>query len=132
MANPLLILEDKRLLADELARHFARQGWETRTAGTLAEARDVLVGRGFEPLVILADMSLPDGYALDLVEDMRGQGVPGEWILLTGYGGVTDTVRALRLGAYDFLEKPCPLDRLTVVLGGAKRAAGDILKRLAD
>ncbi|MBK5969166.1 MULTISPECIES: sigma-54-dependent transcriptional regulator [Thiorhodovibrio] len=123
MSNPLLILEDETLLANELARHFGRQDWDTRTAATLAEARDILSGETFEPLVILADMNLPDGNALDLLEAVRGQGVPGEWIFLTGDGGVTDSVRALRLGAYDFLEKPCPLDRLAVVLGGAKRAA---------
>ncbi|MBK1650355.1 sigma-54-dependent transcriptional regulator [Rhabdochromatium marinum] len=123
MPNPLLILEDEALLADELARHFGRQDWDARTASSLAEARAILTDGSFEPLVILADMSLPDGNALDLFEEVRGRGVPGEWILLTGYGGVADSVRALRLGAYDFLEKPCPLDRLAVVVGGAKRAA---------
>lgn len=123
MPDSLLILEDESLLADELARHFTRQGWEVRTAETLSAARDILVGGLCEPLVILADMTLPDGNALDLLEEARGQGIPGEWILLTGFGGVADSVRALRLGAYDFLEKPCPLDRLAVVVGGAKRAS---------
>lgn len=123
MPNTLLILEDESLLANELARQFRRQDWEVRTAGSLDAARRLLTEDRFEPLVILADMSLPDGNALDLLEEVRGKGVPGEWILLTGYGGVADSVRALRLGAYDFLEKPCPLDRLVLVVAGARRAA---------
>jgi DNA-binding NtrC family response regulator len=123
MSDSLLIIEDESLLAGELARHFRRQDWDVRTADSLEQARALLEGEAFDPLVILADMSLPDGNALDLFEALQGKSVPGEWILLTGYGGVADSVRALRLGAYDFLEKPCPLDRLAVVVAGARRAA---------
>jgi len=57
------------------------------------------------------------------METVRQQGRTGEWILLTGYGGVPESVRALRLGAYDFLEKPCNIDRLGTVLNGARRSA---------
>jgi DNA-binding NtrC family response regulator len=68
-------------------------------------------------------MSLPDGNALDLLEAVRTQGVSGEWIFLTGYGTVADSVRALRLGAFDFLEKPCDPQRLDLVVAGAARSA---------
>jgi DNA-binding NtrC family response regulator len=119
----MLIIEDEPALAKELARHFISKGWDVDTAGSLREARAALLGERVEPLVILADMSLPDGNALDLLEEVRKQKVPGEWILLTGYGGVPDSVRALRLGAYDFLEKPCPLSRLEIIVAGARRSA---------
>jgi DNA-binding NtrC family response regulator len=68
-------------------------------------------------------MSLPDGNALDLLEATRSQAMSGEWLFLTGYGGVADSVRALRLGAFDFLEKPCELERLDLVVAGAARSA---------
>ncbi|WP_058558258.1 sigma-54 dependent transcriptional regulator [Thiohalocapsa sp. ML1] len=123
MSDTLLIIEDEPSLAKELARHFASKGWDVDSAGSLREARSTVLGRQIEPLVVLADMSLPDGNALDLLEEARKQKVPGEWILLTGYGGVPDSVRALRLGAYDFLEKPCPLARLEIIVAGARRSA---------
>jgi DNA-binding NtrC family response regulator len=123
MSDCLLIIEDKLPLAEELARHFAGQGWDVEIATTLAAAREAVLGDRVEPLVILADMSLPDGNALDLLETARKQKAPGEWILLTGYGSVPDSVRALRLGAYDFLEKPCPLARLEIIVAGARRSA---------
>jgi DNA-binding NtrC family response regulator len=123
MSDSLLIIEDEPALARELVRHFAAKGWDVESAGSLREAREAVLGKRLEPLVILADMSLPDGNVLDLLEQVRTHKLPGEWILLTGYGGVPDSVRALRLGAYDFLEKPCPLARLEIIVAGARRSA---------
>ena len=67
-------------------------------------------------------VALFDGSS-DLLEIIRSEAKGGEWLFLTGYGGVADSVRALRLGAYDFLEKPCELDRLDMVVAGAMRSA---------
>ena len=123
MADSLLIIEDEKLLGEELARHFRRQGWEVDLAASLEQARGKLVEQGADPLVTLADLTLPDGCSLDLLESLRKRGQTGEWVLLTGYGGVPESVRALRLGAYDFLEKPCNIDRLSAILNGAARGA---------
>jgi len=131
VSDTLLIIEDEPALATELARHFTASGWDVETAASLAQAREGLLERRLEPLVTLADMSLPDGNALDLLEETRRQKLAGEWILLTGYGGVPDSVRALRLGAYDFLEKPCPLARLDIIVAGAQRSA-QAQRRLAS
>jgi DNA-binding NtrC family response regulator len=111
------------LLGNELTRHFRHKGWDISLAATQSEARRMLHDERLDPLVVLADMSLPDGNSLDLLDWVRKAGLPGEWIFLTGYGSVPDSVRALRLGAFDFLEKPCNLDRLEVVIGGAARSA---------
>jgi len=123
MARTLLIIEDEALLGQELLRHYRRDGWEARLVATLAEARQLLLSRDSEPLVVLSDMSLPDGNALDLLEQIRQAGLSGEWVFLTGYGTVPDSVRAMRLGAYEFLEKPASLERLDLILVGAARMA---------
>ncbi len=131
MTPSLLIIEDEALLGTELLRYFLREGWETQWARTLAEARGKLLTRDFEPLVVLSDMNLPDGNALDLLEEVRQQGLAGEWIMLTGYGSVPDSVRAVKLGAYDFLEKPADMERLNLVLSSAARS-GRTQRRLED
>jgi DNA-binding NtrC family response regulator len=131
MAQTLLIIEDEALLGQELLRHFRREGWDARLAVRLAEARQLLLSRDFEPLAVLSDMTLPDGNALDLLEEARAAQLPSEWVILTGYGGVPDSVRALKLGAHDFLEKPVLSARLNMVLAGALRAART-QTRLAD
>ena len=123
MSDSLLIIEDESLLANELARHYRAADWEVVCASDLDEARNLLKDGSLDPLVVLSDMSLPDGNALDLLESVRQRGAGGEWILLTAYGSIPDSVRALRLGAYDFLEKPCPVEHLDLVVAGAARSA---------
>jgi len=123
LADTLLVIEDEPLLGAELKDELAEDGWDAVLAPTLAEAERLLLLRNLEPLVVLSDMSLPDGNALDLLEKVRTRRLPGEWILLTAYGGVPESVRALKLGAFDFLEKPCDLERLQLVVAGAGRSA---------
>jgi DNA-binding NtrC family response regulator len=131
MSDTLLIIEDEALLGQELLRHFRREGWDAQLATRLDEARGLLLTREFEPLAVLSDMNLPDGNALDLLEEARKAKLPGEWVMLTGYGSVPDSVRAVKLGAYDFLEKPADIERLTIALSGAARLAR-AQRRLAD
>ncbi|MDT8387376.1 MAG: sigma-54 dependent transcriptional regulator [Thiogranum sp.] len=123
MAKNLLIIEDEALLGAELKRHFQREGWRVTVADTLSAARQEIFDRGLSPPVVLSDMNLPDGNALDLLEEVGSQQPGAEWIFLTGYGSVSDSVRALRLGAFDFLEKPIDIDRLEMVVSGAARSA---------
>jgi len=126
MAETILLIEDEALLGAELARHFKRSGLQTVLVEDLAQARHALLETGLSPLVVVSDMNLPDGNALDLLEEVRGHEAAdpsAEWIFLTGFGTVADSVRALRLGAYDFLEKPCDPKRLDLIVAGARRSA---------
>lgn len=123
MTNTLLIIEDEALLGAELARFFKKSDWEVNIAHSLQEAEAYLREQSFDPLVVLSDMNLPDGNALDLLEKLKPEIDSSEWVFLTGYGSVADSVRAVRLGAYDFIEKPCSLDRLNLLVEGAARSA---------
>ncbi len=131
MIETLLIIEDEKLLGSELSHHYKQLGWEVVLAMSLAEAKNLLSKKRLEPLLILSDMNLPDGNALDFMETVKKDLHYAEWLFLTGYGNVPDSVRALRLGAYDFLEKPCDLDRLDLVVASAARSAV-IQRRVID
>jgi DNA-binding NtrC family response regulator len=123
MSDTLLIIEDEALLGSELARFFSKRGWEVTIAQTLRQAEAHLSKQVIDPLVVLSDMNLPDGNALDLLESIKDKIVSSEWVFLTGYGSVADSVRAVRLGAYDFIEKPCEPERLNLLVEGAARSA---------
>src|SRR5574343_403895 len=107
MIKTLLIIEDEKLLGSELSRHYQKLNWDVTLVSTLNEARELLLSKSIEPFVILSDMNLPDGNGLDFMESLKKHVNGAEWLFLTGFGNVPDSVRALRLGAYDFLEKPC-------------------------
>jgi two-component system response regulator AtoC len=131
MIETLLIIEDEKLLGSELSLHYRKSGWEVVLATTLAEAEEWLIKKSLAPLLILSDLNLPDGNALDLMENIKKQTGHAEWLFLTGYGSVPDSVRAVRLGAYDFLEKPCDPDRLDLVVASAARSAS-IVRRVRE
>jgi two-component system, NtrC family, response regulator AtoC len=131
MSDTLLIIEDEQLLGSELVRHYRRASWETVWAKSFREARRYLFDEELEPMVVLSDINLPDGNGLDLLDEARQRGGRGEWVFLTGYGEVPDSVRAIRLGAYDFLTKPCQQERLDLVVSGAARSAS-AQRRLKD
>ena len=131
MIETLLVIEDEKLLGAELSRHYQNSGWEVVLATTLAQAKDLLLKKKIGPLLIISDMNLPDGNALDFMESVKNNIDYAEWLFLTGYGSVPDSVRALRLGAYDFLEKPCDLDHLDLIVASAARGA-TIQRRISE
>jgi len=124
MPDQMLIIEDEKLLGTELQRHYRRNGWDAVLTATIGEAEQLLSEKAPEPLVVLSDLSLPDGNGLDLLGRLVASGANrSEWIFLTGFGDAPDAVRALRLGAFDFLTKPADMGRLDLVVAGAARSA---------
>ena len=123
MTKTLLIIEDEVLFGSELQRHYRKQHFEVIWVQSCAEARRQLHNHPIDPLLVLSDLNLPDGNGLNLLEEHAGQLNGCEWVFLTGYGDVPDSVRALRLGAFDFLTKPCPLEKLDITVHSALRSA---------
>jgi DNA-binding NtrC family response regulator len=123
MKDSLLIIEDEILLGNELARYFRKQNWEVVLVDCLDKAESYLTEQDIDPLVVLSDMNLPDGNALDLLEKVKQTASSSEWLFLTGYGSVADSVRAVKLGAFDFVEKPCNLKHLNMLVESVARSA---------
>ena len=117
MADALLVDDDPQQLSGLVAL-VEQQGFSTRSATSVAEARALLAER--MPDVVLADLLLPDGRGLDLLEGVDGV-VNTQLVLITGNASVESAVEALRLGITDYLTKPVDLARLTSVLANVSR-----------
>ena len=89
----LLIVEDEPLLGAEISRHFRKGEWIVEWATSLEQAQKLMLKESFDPLVVLSDMNLPDGNALDLMEEVRPKQAYAEWIFLTGYGSALSRKR---------------------------------------
>lgn len=121
--DTLLIIEDELLFGNEVKRHFERQHWHVMLVRNLRDGEQLLLRSRIGPLVVLSDMSLPDGNGLDLLAKVRSAGDTSEWVFLTGYGEAGDAERARQLGAIDFLQKPTEFDKLDLVIAAAVRSA---------
>jgi DNA-binding NtrC family response regulator len=71
--------------------------------------------------IAITDLRLPSLDGLELISQVQEKGIPITIIVLTGYGGIDEAVRAIRLGAYDFLTKPIDVDNLRRVVERALR-----------
>ena len=98
------IVEDEKLLRWALAEQLKRAGHNVRAAATLKEASEHLATH--QPDVLLLDISLPDGNGLDFYEENLSKLEDTVIIVMTAVGQVEEAVRAMKLGALDFLSKP--------------------------
>jgi DNA-binding NtrC family response regulator len=105
----LLVVEDERPLARLWAAELDRLV-DATLAHSLEEARGKLRGRAFDAMLL--DLHLPDGNGIDLLREVTARGDETAVIILTGNAELNSAIQALRLGAYDYLIKPCRIVEL--------------------
>ena len=108
MADTLLLVDDDAAVVRAIGDYFERLGYEvlresTGDAGVEAFRRE-------RPDVVILDLNLPDASGLDVLERLRREN--GAVILLTGAGDIQTAVRAMQLGAENFLTKPVDMNHL--------------------
>ncbi len=120
MPKPVvLIIDDEPDLLELVSLTLGRMNLETRTAADLAGARRLLAAQHFD--LCLTDMRLPDGDGLDLVAWIQANCATTPVAVITAHGNVESAVRALKLGAFDFVSKPLDLGVLRKLVGTAIR-----------
>jgi len=110
----VLIVDDeqpiRRLVEKEL-------GSERRCITAVGSVREALAAFNRETFdVVLLDMRLPDGDGIELLAKLQERTPEVQVIIITGYGDVDNAVKAMKLGAYDYIGKPFDLDRLTLIV----------------
>ena len=107
----LLIVEDHKIMSHNYREKLEQQGYEVCQAFNLAEAYSFVEQK--LPRCILLDIMLPDGSGLDFLRELRKKSnVPV--LILTGLDTDNDVINGFRLGADDYLPKPCNLNVLVV------------------
>ena len=109
MAHLLIVDDDANTLAS-LARAFRLAGHEATVCDNAARAVELARAERFD--VIFSDVVMPGKDGLALLEDLRALGISVPVVMISGQATVEMAVRATRLGAVDFLEKPLSTDKL--------------------
>ncbi|MCM2334996.1 MAG: sigma-54 dependent transcriptional regulator [Anaeromyxobacteraceae bacterium] len=110
----VLIVDDDEALRDLLARELTRSGARVAQAADAAQAlRQV---REDEPDVVLLDLNLPDRPGIEVLQALKEERADVEVVVLTAHGTVDTALAAMKLGANDYLQKPCHLQDLEIAL----------------
>ena len=104
MKNRILIVEDNVTLSQILKQWFCREGYDVATAIDETVARRLLRKEEFD--LVLSDVRLPQGDGISLLEWLSKEksGIP--FVIMTEYASITDAVKAIKMGAKDYLPKP--------------------------
>ena len=118
--HSILVVDDERDIRESLRGILEDEGYKVAEAGSGEDCLEQLKKRSFE--VVLLDIWLPRIDGLETLERIRQMEDPPEVVMISGHGTIETAVRATKLGAFDFLEKPLSLDKTLIVIKNALEA----------
>lgn len=113
----VLVVDDEESIRRLLKNELSSGDRIVHTAENAQFARQALKKQQYD--VIILDIRLPDADGLDLFAEFKMAAQDVEIILITGHGDIDNAVEAMRMGVFDYITKPCKLDRLEVVIDRA-------------
>jgi len=128
MSNSILIIDDEVFFAKKLAKNLTNAGYNTFTAFNGKDG--IRLALENNPKIAVVDFKLPDIDGIEVLKSFSKMDNPPISIIITAHGYVEAAVSAMRLGAYDFVEKPFPVDKLKIIIQNALSSAS--LKKTVD
>src|ERR1039457_4250154 len=111
-AASILLVDDDAAFRHVMANELRRLGHQVWTASSGEEAVEKV--EQLEPAVVLLDLRLPGMDGLETLKAIRARNSTAEIVMLTGHGSIDTAIEAIRIGAFDYVVKPCPLDELQI------------------
>src|SRR6204780_3433886 len=116
--HKILVVDDESSIRESLEGVLADEGYETASVESGEECLKLL-RREHTFEVVLLDIWLPGIDGLETLESIRDMDDAPEVIMISGHGTIETAVRATKLGAYDFLEKPLSIDKTLILIKNA-------------
>lgn len=110
----ILIIDDEKNIRISLTRILEDEGYEVESCGNIADAEKCL--EEVDPDLILLDVKLPDGNGIDLLSRIKKIMPFVPVLMISGHSSISDAVRAIKIGAFDFLEKPLSLPKVKIAV----------------
>lgn len=112
-AGQILVVDDENSVTGALELILGERGYRIKTAGTFAEAVEMLRKHAFD--LVLTDLRLSDRTGIDLLTLIKEECAETEVILMTAHGSVDVTIQAIKMGAYYYVEKPFTPDQVLML-----------------
>ncbi|MGK5084817.1 sigma-54 dependent transcriptional regulator [Bdellovibrionota bacterium FG-1] len=114
MSRTVLIIDDEDSIRQSLAGALKDEGYRVSLAASGREGLETL--KSSRPDVVILDIWMPDMDGLETLKKIKAEWADQIVIMMSGHGNIETAVRATKLGAFDFIEKPLNLERLLVLL----------------
>jgi DNA-binding NtrC family response regulator len=108
----ILLVDDDAVFRQVMAGELKRLGYLVETAATGADA--IARSETHEPEIMLLDLRLPGMDGLEVLKAIRERNPSIEVIMLTGHGSIDTAIDSIRMGAFDYITKPCPMEELQI------------------
>jgi two-component system, NtrC family, response regulator AtoC len=125
----ILVVDDEHLIRWSLEQNLKKQGYEVITAGSGEDALRIV--REDQPDLVLLDIQLPGISGIEVLEKVKDFDEDIIVIMVTAHGGLETAVTAMRMGAYDYLNKPFNLDEMAIVIRKALETS-DLRREVAS
>ena len=115
--SKILLVDDEAVFADNMSRLLTNRGYRVATANSGDSAISALEEESFD--VVVLDLKMPGMDGITTLKEIKKLGLFTETLILTGHGAIDTALEATKLGAYDYLTKPCEIDELVAKIEGA-------------
>src|SRR5689334_11286124 len=115
--STILIIDDETALVRSLSFALRNEGFTVEGAPSAAEGR--LAAERLQPSLVLLDLRLPDGTGIEVLEHLRATSPGLPVVMISAHGDARTAVRAVKMGAFDYLTKPFELDDLLLTIRSA-------------
>ncbi len=111
---PILFVDDDHQILEVVTAYLSRYGFVVETESSSAAALEKIENHDYA--VVFTDLIMPEISGLDLLKAVKKSGSLTEVIIVTGYGTIESAIESLKLGGYDYVQKPINFERLKILI----------------
>jgi DNA-binding NtrC family response regulator len=110
IGSKILLVDDELVFTTNMSKLLTNRGYRVKAVNSGDEAIALLQEEGFD--VIVLDLKMPGKDGIATLKEIQDLGLFTQTLILTGHGSIDSALEAIKLGAYDYLTKPCEIGEL--------------------
>ena len=115
--SKVLLVDDEVVFTKNMSKLLTNRGYRVTAVNSGEAAVGALQGQGFD--VVVLDLKMPGMDGIATLKEIKKLGVLTQVLILTGHGSIDSALEAIKMGAYDYLTKPCEIEELVSKIEGA-------------
>jgi DNA-binding NtrC family response regulator len=125
ISSKILLVDDETVFTQNMSKLLANRGYRVTAVNSGDNAIKALEKEKFD--VVVLDLKMPGMDGITTLKEIKKLDLFTETLILTGHGSIDTALEAIKLGAYDYLTKPCEIDELVAKIEGAwgKKDSGE-------